>query len=117
MPRIWHPSIERHAEIARDIREAEGALLKVLHHSTFYYARETDRLLKSLDRGLGCLKSRLEETMFHDYPKVGREWISLYYGPQADADELMREQGEHAERHCRRAGFRPDAERFEGKEE
>lgn len=98
---IDKPTMQQHVELAKCIHDAEDALSKLLsrHNTRFFYAKETDRLLKSYHAGLGRLKSRLEDTMFKSYPDLSNNWTRLYYGDHDDVDELRALLPDGAERY------------------
>ena len=83
-------TLTQHAELARDIRTAEDAIGKLLRPQAtrYFYARETDALIRFKERRLGLLKSRLEDAMFATFPQLDRSWIRLYFGDAGDIDAL-----------------------------
>lgn len=83
-----NPTLAEHIELARRIHAAEDALSELFDCSRFFYARETDSLIRARERYLSRLKCRLEDTMFADYPHLSNDWLRLYYGDGADVDRL-----------------------------
>ena len=80
-------SMQEHREMGIRIKKAEHAIHDVLQYSRHYYARETDKIIRSLSY-FGLLKSRLEDVMFHDHPYLtNSEGFAVYYGELEGGDE------------------------------
>lgn len=89
--------MSKHVELAGDIHRAEDAISKLLSRDTtmYLYAREQDRLIKTLNFALRRLKSRLDTAMFESYPQLPYSFTYLYYGDEADLDALSEAAGEY----------------------
>ena len=73
-------SMEEHRKMGISIKKAEHAILDVLKNSSYFYARETDKMVRALSN-LGLLKSRLESEMFREHPYLPNEvGFAVYYG-------------------------------------
>lgn len=72
--------MDEHREIGRRIKIAERSIGDVLEYSHRFYSAETDKLLRA-DKNLGLIKSRLEDEMFREHPRLSNEeGFAVYYG-------------------------------------
>lgn len=69
MAKLNPSALREHYEMGLKLTEAERAITALLHCSKWFYARESDEMLKTLSC-IRKLKGRFENAMFTDYPDL-----------------------------------------------